>query len=105
MGNAGPAPARMIEIIGPAGFEHFFRKPTEMLADGPPQPEDAVPALAAEHEVEFGRPARLPDVVSRFDLTPPPGVRLAPAPPSSTGGRGARGTGAGHGAGGGRVRG
>jgi len=25
MWNAGPVPARMIEIISPAGFEHFFR--------------------------------------------------------------------------------
>ncbi|MFD5563800.1 hypothetical protein [Kitasatospora griseola] len=104
MGNAGPAPARTIEITGPAGFEHFFREPAEVLADGPPQPEDAVPALAAEYGLGFGLPA-LPDVVSRFDLTPPPGVRPAPTPPSSSGGRGARGTGAGHGAGGGRVRG
>ncbi|GGQ80150.1 hypothetical protein [Kitasatospora griseola] len=95
----------MIAIIGPAGFEHFSHEPAEMLADEPPQPEDAAPALAAEYGGAFGRPAWLPDVIARFGLTPPPGVRPAPAPPSSTGGRGARGIGAGHGAGGGRVRG
>ncbi|MFJ1795157.1 cupin domain-containing protein [Kitasatospora griseola] len=80
MWNAGPTPARMIEIISPAGSEHFFREQAEVLADGPPQtkdavppqPEDAVPALATEYGIGFGRPARLPDVVSRFDLTPPP---------------------------------
>ena len=26
MWNAGPSPARMIEVISPAGFEHFFRE-------------------------------------------------------------------------------
>ncbi|MFJ8442499.1 cupin domain-containing protein [Kitasatospora griseola] len=74
MWNAGPAPARMIEIISPAGFEHFFRELAEMLADGPPQTEDAVSALAAKYGLEFGRPAWLPDVISRYGLTPPPGA-------------------------------
>ncbi|MGW2995982.1 cupin domain-containing protein, partial [Streptomyces sp. NPDC001193] len=40
MWNAGSVPARMIEIISPAGFEHFFREMTEMLADGQPPPEE-----------------------------------------------------------------
>ncbi len=74
MWNAGPVPARMVEIISPAGFEHFFRELAEMLADGPPPAEDAVPVLAAKYGLEFGRPEWLPDVISRFDLTPPPGV-------------------------------
>jgi hypothetical protein len=30
----------MIEIISPAGFEHFFRELAEMLADGPPPSEE-----------------------------------------------------------------
>ncbi|MCC0100293.1 cupin domain-containing protein [Streptomyces flavotricini] len=74
MWNAGSVPARMIEIISPAGFEHFFREMTEMLADGQPPPEDALPALAAKYGLVFGRPAWLPDVIARYDLTPPPGL-------------------------------
>ncbi|MFF0393522.1 cupin domain-containing protein [Kitasatospora sp. NPDC004615] len=74
MWNAGPVPARMIEIISPAGFEHFFRELAEMFADGPPRTEDAIPALAAKYGLRFGRPDWLPDVISRFGLTPPPGV-------------------------------
>src|SRR6187431_1152088 len=35
MWNAGRAPARMIEIISPAGFEHFFREVAELIAAGP----------------------------------------------------------------------
>ena len=36
MWNAGSAPARMIEVISPAGFEHFFRELTDLTAAGPP---------------------------------------------------------------------
>ncbi|MFF4852541.1 cupin domain-containing protein [Streptomyces sp. NPDC001194] len=74
MWNAGSVPARMIEIISPAGFEHFFREMTEMLADGQPPPEDALPALAAKYGLVLGRPAWLPDVIARYGLTPPPGL-------------------------------
>src|SRR3954452_16967982 len=34
MWNAGKVPARMIEIIRPAGFEDFFAELSDMLADG-----------------------------------------------------------------------
>ncbi|MFI8263745.1 MULTISPECIES: cupin domain-containing protein [unclassified Streptomyces] len=74
MWNAGSVPARMIEIISPAGFEHFFREMTEMLADGQPPSEDAVPVLAAKYGLVLGRPAWLPDVIARYGLTPPPGL-------------------------------
>jgi len=73
MWNAGAVPARMIEIISPSGFEHCFREIADMLADGPP-PEDAMAALAAKYGLEFGRPAWLPDIIARYNLTPPPGV-------------------------------
>ncbi|HVQ87028.1 MAG TPA: cupin domain-containing protein [Actinomycetes bacterium] len=71
MWNAGATPARMIEIISPAGFEHFFRELSELLADGPPAAGD-VPALAGNYGLEFGRPDWLPGLISRYDLTPPP---------------------------------
>ncbi|MFI7011342.1 cupin domain-containing protein [Streptomyces sp. NPDC050145] len=74
MWNAGPVPARMIEIISPAGFEHFFREVVEMFEDEQPPPADALPELAAKYGLQLGRPAWLPDVIARFDLTPPPGL-------------------------------
>jgi quercetin dioxygenase-like cupin family protein len=37
MWNAGSSPARMIEVISPAGFEHFFRELADMAAGGPPR--------------------------------------------------------------------
>jgi uncharacterized cupin superfamily protein len=36
MWNAGDVPARMIEIISPAGFENFFYELSELVAAGPP---------------------------------------------------------------------
>src|ERR671921_2691032 len=36
MWNAGKVPARMIEVISPAGFEHFFREVADLVEAGPP---------------------------------------------------------------------
>jgi hypothetical protein len=71
MWNAGNVPARMIEIISPAGFEHFFRELSELIAAGAPEPEQ-IADLAERYGLQFGQPDWLPDVISRFGLTPPP---------------------------------
>jgi quercetin dioxygenase-like cupin family protein len=73
MWNAGPGPARMIEVISPAGFEHFFRELAEMVASGPPQFPD-VTALADKYGLQFGQPEWQPELISRYNLTPPPGA-------------------------------
>ncbi|MCW6004797.1 cupin domain-containing protein [Micromonospora sp. CPCC 205371] len=67
MWNAGQVPARMIEIISPAGFEHFFREVVEMIAAGPVEAEQGV-GLAERYGLEFEEPAWLPDVVARYGL-------------------------------------
>jgi len=74
MWNAGKTPARMIEVISPAGFEGFFRELTDMTAVGRPDPED-VAAVAARYELPFAQPDWLPDVIARYGLTPPAGSR------------------------------
>src|SRR5579875_3651412 len=38
MWNAGSTPARMIEVIAPAGFEHFFWGLADAFQEGPPDP-------------------------------------------------------------------
>jgi mannose-6-phosphate isomerase-like protein (cupin superfamily) len=73
MWNAGKVPARMIEIIQPAGFEDFFAAMSDMLTSGPPEPEKLL-ALGERYGLEFGAPPWLADVIKRYDLTPPPGV-------------------------------
>lgn len=70
MWNAGEVPARMIEIISPAGFELFFRDLSAILAAGPPA-DGEIPALAEGYGLQFGQPDWLPDLISRFGLTPP----------------------------------
>jgi quercetin dioxygenase-like cupin family protein len=69
MWNAGQLPARMIEIISPAGFEHFFREVTELIAAGPVAAEQGID-LAQRYGLEFERPDWLPDLVARYGLNP-----------------------------------
>ena len=72
MWNAGPVPARMIEVISPAGFENFFREVAEILAArGPPDVSGAL-ALAEKYGLQYGEPDWLPDVISRYGLTSRP---------------------------------
>lgn len=56
---ASQIPARMIEVISPAGFEGFFRDLSQLLAAELPPP-DVVAEIAAAHGLEFGKPDWLP---------------------------------------------
>ncbi len=67
MWNAGSQPARMIEVISPAGFELFFRAVVDLLESGDADPERGA-ALAAEHGLEFVDTPWLADVIRRFGL-------------------------------------
>lgn len=78
MWNAGTTPARMIEVISPAGFENFFHALCDMTAAGELDPERAA-ALAQQYELPFVEPEWLSDVIERYNLTPPP---APPAPPA-----------------------
>jgi quercetin dioxygenase-like cupin family protein len=71
MWNAGKTPARMIEIISPAGLEHLFRELADLIEAGPPPALDTLVALAANYGVEFGDAEWLPDVIARYQLNPP----------------------------------
>lgn len=73
MWNAGSTPARMIEVISPAGFERFFGELADMTAAGPPE-LPAIAELAARYELPSAEPDWLPDVIARYNLTAPPGV-------------------------------
>jgi quercetin dioxygenase-like cupin family protein len=73
MWNAGSEPARMIEVISPAGFEGFFWELADLIAVGPPEPE-SVAGLAESYGLTFSDPPWLPDIVARYNLNPPPGA-------------------------------
>ncbi len=72
MWNAGSIPARMIEVISPAGFENFFHAFVDMTDAGPPD-MGAIMELGARYGLPFERPEWLADVIARYNLTPPPG--------------------------------
>jgi quercetin dioxygenase-like cupin family protein len=71
MWNAGPAPARMVEIITPGGFEEYFREMAALVGSGPPTAE-AVGRIAGRYGLSYGDPDWLPDVIERFGVQPPP---------------------------------
>jgi mannose-6-phosphate isomerase-like protein (cupin superfamily) len=68
--NAGDTPARLLEIISPAGFEHYFEEAAAVFAaDGPPDfarvneiaaryqmtlDFESVPLLAQKHGLQLG---------------------------------------------------
>ena len=70
MWNAGKTPARMIEIISPAGFEGFFREVTDLAAAGPPSTSWPRwrPTTGWSSATRW-----LPDIIARYGLNPPPG--------------------------------
>ena len=71
MWNAGSTPARMIEIISPAGFEGFFRELAGLTASGPVE-LPTIAKLAETYQLPFAEPDWLPDVIARYNLTPLP---------------------------------
>ena len=72
MWNAGSTPARMIEIITPAGFERFFAALADMTDAGDVDPS-AAEHLAERYGLPFAEPDWLPEIIARYGLTPPPG--------------------------------
>jgi len=50
--NAGDTPCRILEIISPAGFEHFFRELSERLERGETDMSDLSPKYGIEFEMD-----------------------------------------------------
>lgn len=64
--NAGDVPCRILEIIAPAGFEHFFEELSD-LGDA----LNAAPEQLAELAARYGHELKLetvPELLERFDL-------------------------------------
>jgi mannose-6-phosphate isomerase-like protein (cupin superfamily) len=64
--NAGDEPARILEIIAPAGFEHFFKELVEMGGVTQASPEEMA-ALCGRYELDM-QPESIPGLLERFDL-------------------------------------
>lgn len=72
--NAGEEPARILEIISPAGFEGFFRELDDLGGVTNADPA-ALGKLSDRYGLEMN-PASVPDLCSRFGLRFP-GERIA----------------------------
>jgi quercetin dioxygenase-like cupin family protein len=64
--NAGDEPARILEIISPAGFEGLFAELVDLGGVTQAEPQ-ALAELSARYELEMD-PASIPGLVERFDL-------------------------------------
>jgi mannose-6-phosphate isomerase-like protein (cupin superfamily) len=68
--NAGDEPARILEIISPAGFEKYFDELVDMVTAGPDPAQIA--ALAARYELELDFES-VPRLVATHGVTFPVG--------------------------------
>jgi quercetin dioxygenase-like cupin family protein len=64
--NAGDEPARILEIISPAGFERFFAELVE-LGGVAAASEQTMAELCGRYELEMD-PGSVPGLLERFDL-------------------------------------
>ena len=64
--NASDKPARLLEIIAPAGFEDFFRELVALGGAIEAKPEDLA-ELSERYGLEM-KPETVPDLLQRFDL-------------------------------------
>ena len=64
--NAGDEPARILEIISPAGFEQFFAELGPISAGGEPDPE-AMGELCARYALDM-QPESVGELCARFGL-------------------------------------
>jgi quercetin dioxygenase-like cupin family protein len=64
--NAGDEPARLLDVISPAGFEAYFEEVAAASQDGPPDPA-RIGEIAARHALEID-PSSIPALAERFGL-------------------------------------
>ena len=64
--NAGDEPARLLEIISPAGFERFFAELVDLGGVTQADPQ-TLAELCARYELEMN-PDSVPELLQRFDL-------------------------------------
>jgi quercetin dioxygenase-like cupin family protein len=87
--NAGDEPARLLELISPAGFEHYFRELAPLLA-APERDEAAIGEVVARHRLDIDF-STVPTLAERHHLrlgqrSGDP-THAAPTPPAPSGSR------------------
>ncbi len=64
--NAGDEPCRILEIISPAGFEHFFAE-LDAMGGSRQAPPQALAELSERYGLQM-RPDTVPGLLERFGL-------------------------------------
>jgi quercetin dioxygenase-like cupin family protein len=64
--NPGPAPARLLEIISPSGFERYFEEMGELTRDRAPTPEE-IEKLAAKYGLVYDLDW-VPELTAKYNL-------------------------------------
>ncbi len=68
--NPGPEPARVLEIISPAGFEEYFAELAEIISSTPPgEPPDfaRIAEVAGRYDTTFHM-ERLPEIIEKHGI-------------------------------------
>jgi mannose-6-phosphate isomerase-like protein (cupin superfamily) len=68
--NAGSVPARVLEIIAPAGLEGYFEEVAQLAAAGVSPEDPRRMMLAGKYNVEFDR-SRIMELVQKYNLKLP----------------------------------
>ncbi len=71
--NAGDEPARVLELISPAGFEDYFREIAPLLAGGTPPDFEALGAAQARYGLSMD-PETAPALIAEHGLVEEPEV-------------------------------
>jgi quercetin dioxygenase-like cupin family protein len=67
--NAGEVPARILEVITPAGFEDYFLEVGEVFSQpGPPDPS-ALASIASKYGLAMERDS-IPELIAKYGLRP-----------------------------------
>ena len=68
--NPGPEPARLIEIIAPAGFENYFMQLAALVNKNGPPDEKALDKLASEYGLTYHM-EQMPELIAKHGLRAP----------------------------------
>ena len=66
--NAGDEPARLLELISPAGFEHYFRELAPLLAT-PERDQAAIDQVVARYQLDIDF-TTIPTLAEQHHLRP-----------------------------------
>jgi quercetin dioxygenase-like cupin family protein len=70
--NAGPQPARLLEIIAPAGFESYFEEMAHVLNVGGPPNEEQMDSIAEKYGMTY-QMEQLSALTTKYHLRDPRG--------------------------------